>query len=250
MIGIDFKLLLTAFDIVDKDDNGVLDRNDFIQMIFKLLHPPETQDVLLILRKLGKLGEYLGLNLAISESEFNMPSILDEELDTTFGASDNSELKNDTNASVTPSLNPSVSMKPGSPARVTRLKRLASFGQRGQRGSTFTGKDAFTVIGEQLENIEKLIKASHFKQGIEEKEFGVSSRESFAASKTMEKDLTAVNDRVSALENKLDTLLTTNHVAVAPTPRELKDALRRKGSGEVGRSHGDNMQDMDDMRKI
>lgn len=60
-LGIDSHLLQNAFDIIDVDDSNSLDMNEFISMIFRLLHPPKTQDVLIIHRKIDRLAEQLGL---------------------------------------------------------------------------------------------------------------------------------------------------------------------------------------------
>jgi len=59
-LGIDDIVLKHAFDIMDVDGHPML-MAEFIEMIFKLLHPPEAQDVLVIHRKLERLAAALGV---------------------------------------------------------------------------------------------------------------------------------------------------------------------------------------------
>jgi len=62
-LGIDETVLKHAFDIMDVDGNTCLQMSEFIEMIFKLLHPPEAQDVLVIHRKLERLASALGVGI-------------------------------------------------------------------------------------------------------------------------------------------------------------------------------------------
>merc|ERR1719171_2987848 len=59
-LGIEQGLLENAFDILDSDEDDALEAKEFISMIFKLLHPPESQDVLIIHRKLDRLSDAMG----------------------------------------------------------------------------------------------------------------------------------------------------------------------------------------------
>eukprot|EP00746_Dinoflagellata_sp_MGD_P018117 gnl/MRDRNA2_/MRDRNA2_141993_c0_seq1.p1 gnl/MRDRNA2_/MRDRNA2_141993_c0~~gnl/MRDRNA2_/MRDRNA2_141993_c0_seq1.p1 ORF type:complete len:607 (-),score=114.84 gnl/MRDRNA2_/MRDRNA2_141993_c0_seq1:61-1881(-) len=54
-LGIQKELLENAFDVLDVDGDNDLEAKEFIRMIFKLLHPPETQDVLVIHQKIDRL---------------------------------------------------------------------------------------------------------------------------------------------------------------------------------------------------
>eukprot|EP00747_Dinoflagellata_sp_TGD_P015993 gnl/TRDRNA2_/TRDRNA2_124774_c1_seq1.p1 gnl/TRDRNA2_/TRDRNA2_124774_c1~~gnl/TRDRNA2_/TRDRNA2_124774_c1_seq1.p1 ORF type:complete len:456 (+),score=93.72 gnl/TRDRNA2_/TRDRNA2_124774_c1_seq1:73-1368(+) len=58
-LGIDRQLLQHAFDIIDCDEDGALEMEEFLEVIFKLLHPPEAQDVILLKRKLERLASGL-----------------------------------------------------------------------------------------------------------------------------------------------------------------------------------------------
>jgi len=60
--GVDEDVLKTALSIVDRrlhTDDGHLDMEEFLEVIFKLLHPPHTQDILLVQSKLEKLEKAL-----------------------------------------------------------------------------------------------------------------------------------------------------------------------------------------------
>jgi len=62
-LGIEQVLLDNAFDILDTDEDDNLGSAEFIDMIFKLLNPPQSQDVLVIHRKIDKLKEVMKTNL-------------------------------------------------------------------------------------------------------------------------------------------------------------------------------------------
>lgn len=202
MIGIDFKLLLTAFDIVDKDEQGVLDRNIFIQMIFKLLHPPETQDVLLILRKLTKLGDYLGLNLACTESEFNMQrDSLSPICSTESEFNMQRDSLDDDNENVM-----SDSVKSPIKGEIQKNRRML----RGSSSAAFAGKDPFMTLGGQIEDLGSLIKRALGDKYVDlgDPSFPVSGG-ARGRGTTMENNsinLMAVNDRVTELEHRVEAL--------------------------------------------
>lgn len=62
-LGIDEEVLNGGFDIMDTSGDGHLEVDEFLQMIFKLLHAPQTQDVLKIHQKLDRLADNLGVCL-------------------------------------------------------------------------------------------------------------------------------------------------------------------------------------------
>lgn len=62
-LGIEQVLLDNAFEILDTDEDDNLESAEFIDMIFKLLNPPLSQDVLIIHRKIDKLREALKRHL-------------------------------------------------------------------------------------------------------------------------------------------------------------------------------------------
>jgi len=49
----------------ESEDDGQLELDEFLETIFKLLHPPEAQDILLILRKLERLEKALTDNVIV-----------------------------------------------------------------------------------------------------------------------------------------------------------------------------------------
>lgn len=64
-VGVDQELLSTSLNIIDRKmanrvgDPGHLDLEEFLEVVFKLLHPPQTQDILLVQSKLAKLEKAL-----------------------------------------------------------------------------------------------------------------------------------------------------------------------------------------------
>jgi len=207
MIGIDFKLLLTAFDIVDKDENGVLERNVFIEMIFKLLHPPETQDVLLILRKLTKLGDYLGLNLACTESEFNMQ---------TFPLDDDDKENERTDA---------VMMSPIKGSNNFKNKRGLIRGA----SSVVTGQDPFLKLGDKIQDLGSLIKRALGDKYVDLDDSFPGSRGERGRGTTMETNainLMTVNDRVTEMENRVEAL--SGNLANPQKPSTVKFTFEKE----------------------
>eukprot|EP00397_Hematodinium_sp_SG-2012_P005719 GEMP01005741.1.p1 GENE.GEMP01005741.1~~GEMP01005741.1.p1 ORF type:complete len:728 (+),score=89.63 GEMP01005741.1:327-2510(+) len=59
-LGLDENLVTRAFDVIDMNSSGELELTEFISTVFKMLHPPQSVDLLLMSRKLDKLSEYLG----------------------------------------------------------------------------------------------------------------------------------------------------------------------------------------------
>jgi len=66
-VGVDMEVLRTSLSILDRknssqpaeDKTGHLDLEELLEVIFKLLHPPQTQDILLVQSKLEKLEKAL-----------------------------------------------------------------------------------------------------------------------------------------------------------------------------------------------
>lgn len=72
-LGIDAEVLTAVFQFFDTDDSGDISYTEFIEMIFKLIHPPETQDVLSIQRGVSRVeGRLLELIDAQQEAANNM----------------------------------------------------------------------------------------------------------------------------------------------------------------------------------
>merc|ERR1719311_1109768 len=60
-LGIDKNLLRNVFDIMDTDDDNHLEAKEFIDMMFTLIHPPKSQDILAIHARIDRLAELLGI---------------------------------------------------------------------------------------------------------------------------------------------------------------------------------------------
>jgi hypothetical protein len=58
-LGIDREVVDNAFEIIDQDNTGEIELEEFLDMIFKLTHPPQTQDVLKLHTKMDKLFDTL-----------------------------------------------------------------------------------------------------------------------------------------------------------------------------------------------
>eukprot|EP00747_Dinoflagellata_sp_TGD_P030585 gnl/TRDRNA2_/TRDRNA2_134735_c0_seq1.p1 gnl/TRDRNA2_/TRDRNA2_134735_c0~~gnl/TRDRNA2_/TRDRNA2_134735_c0_seq1.p1 ORF type:complete len:579 (-),score=125.67 gnl/TRDRNA2_/TRDRNA2_134735_c0_seq1:24-1760(-) len=58
-LGIDRELMLQAFELMDTDDNDFLEMEEFLEIIFKLLHPPEAQDIILLQKRVSRLTEVI-----------------------------------------------------------------------------------------------------------------------------------------------------------------------------------------------
>lgn len=59
-LGFDEHLIEKAFDLIDINCSGQLELEEFISTVFKMLHPPQSADLLLLSRKVDKLSEYMG----------------------------------------------------------------------------------------------------------------------------------------------------------------------------------------------
>jgi len=68
-LGIDEELLQQAFEIMDLDGSGSLDKAEFTNMLFKMLHPPETQDLLAVQKRLDTLQRSIRVELKELVSE-------------------------------------------------------------------------------------------------------------------------------------------------------------------------------------
>lgn len=60
-LGIDREVVDNAFEIIDQDGTGEIELEEFLDMIFKLTHPPQTQDVLKLHTKMDKVFDALYL---------------------------------------------------------------------------------------------------------------------------------------------------------------------------------------------
>eukprot|EP00746_Dinoflagellata_sp_MGD_P147062 gnl/MRDRNA2_/MRDRNA2_79448_c0_seq3.p1 gnl/MRDRNA2_/MRDRNA2_79448_c0~~gnl/MRDRNA2_/MRDRNA2_79448_c0_seq3.p1 ORF type:complete len:616 (+),score=129.10 gnl/MRDRNA2_/MRDRNA2_79448_c0_seq3:75-1922(+) len=65
-LGISKDVLESAFDILDEDGSGSFDIHEFLKMIFKLLTPPQSQDIQLLNQKMNQVA--FKLNIAGSSS--------------------------------------------------------------------------------------------------------------------------------------------------------------------------------------
>ncbi|KAF4743297.1 hypothetical protein FOZ62_004795, partial [Perkinsus olseni] len=56
-------VVAVAFQIIDSSGHGCIDQDEFVQMLLKMLHPPTTQDLLLLQKNLTMvqtlLAEYI-----------------------------------------------------------------------------------------------------------------------------------------------------------------------------------------------
>eukprot|EP00403_Amphidinium_massartii_P016068 CAMPEP_0178428516 /NCGR_PEP_ID=MMETSP0689_2-20121128/30321_1 /TAXON_ID=160604 /ORGANISM="Amphidinium massartii, Strain CS-259" /LENGTH=749 /DNA_ID=CAMNT_0020050297 /DNA_START=47 /DNA_END=2293 /DNA_ORIENTATION=+ len=75
-VGIDDRLLQSALNIVESHTDTI-DLDDLLEIIFKLLHSPETLDVLLVQRKLDKLME--ALLIQTSQGQYPWISIRNQQ---------------------------------------------------------------------------------------------------------------------------------------------------------------------------
>jgi len=47
-LGLDHSTMRLAFELIDDDMSGALEMQEFIHMVFRLLHPPSSQDLLVV----------------------------------------------------------------------------------------------------------------------------------------------------------------------------------------------------------
>merc|ERR1719171_153731 len=62
-LGISKDIMANAFQILDEDGSGSFDIDDFLSMIFKLLNPPQSQDIQVLHNKLSQMASQLNLSL-------------------------------------------------------------------------------------------------------------------------------------------------------------------------------------------
>lgn len=67
-IGINKDVLKNAFDILDEDGSGSFDLNEFLTMIFKLLNPPQSQDIQVLNGKMNQLVSHFNLQTRFGTS--------------------------------------------------------------------------------------------------------------------------------------------------------------------------------------
>eukprot|EP00747_Dinoflagellata_sp_TGD_P102020 gnl/TRDRNA2_/TRDRNA2_168530_c1_seq2.p1 gnl/TRDRNA2_/TRDRNA2_168530_c1~~gnl/TRDRNA2_/TRDRNA2_168530_c1_seq2.p1 ORF type:complete len:633 (+),score=147.26 gnl/TRDRNA2_/TRDRNA2_168530_c1_seq2:94-1992(+) len=63
-LGIDSSLLLNAFDLLDRNNDGSLERKEFIDMIFTLLESPKAEDLLTMHSRIENCAKSAGLDVA------------------------------------------------------------------------------------------------------------------------------------------------------------------------------------------
>eukprot|EP00746_Dinoflagellata_sp_MGD_P032040 gnl/MRDRNA2_/MRDRNA2_176229_c0_seq1.p1 gnl/MRDRNA2_/MRDRNA2_176229_c0~~gnl/MRDRNA2_/MRDRNA2_176229_c0_seq1.p1 ORF type:complete len:300 (+),score=77.63 gnl/MRDRNA2_/MRDRNA2_176229_c0_seq1:112-900(+) len=73
-LGINEELLSNAFDILDMDRSGCFDREEFLTMIIKLLHPPQSQDMLALHQKINQIMSHFDI---VSSKSADMPNLPD-----------------------------------------------------------------------------------------------------------------------------------------------------------------------------
>jgi hypothetical protein len=85
-VGVDEEILKTALSIFDRKhmnssgDPGHIDLEEFMEVVFKLLHPPQTQDILLVQSKLEKLEKALSTS-GVSQGDAALKAINDKTKD-------------------------------------------------------------------------------------------------------------------------------------------------------------------------
>jgi len=62
-LGLDQSTIRLAFELIDDDKSGSLEMQEFVHMVFRLLHPPSSQDLLVIKRNLARLCDSLGCDV-------------------------------------------------------------------------------------------------------------------------------------------------------------------------------------------
>lgn len=86
-LGIQGELIEGAFDILDVDGGGTIGLDEFLMMIFKLLDPPQSQDILMIHQKIIKMEMHMTRQMVadvkanISDTIIASITTLDGELD-------------------------------------------------------------------------------------------------------------------------------------------------------------------------
>lgn len=83
-LGIDQDILDNAFEILDDDRSGFFDLDNFYSMIFKLLHPPQSQDILKLSQKLNAIGKQVGLPPDEAPRRLSVVSVTDDQLKHTL----------------------------------------------------------------------------------------------------------------------------------------------------------------------
>jgi len=72
-LGIETSILENAFDILDNDGTGTLDLEEFIQGIFKMTRPPQSQDLLKLHQKFDRISSVLGVGSAVAFGSSGIP---------------------------------------------------------------------------------------------------------------------------------------------------------------------------------
>lgn len=77
-LGIDHELVHNAFNIIDVDGSGSFDVSEFLTMIFKLLNPPQSQDIQALHQKLHQLSQSMRVlpapHMVTSRTQISVPA--------------------------------------------------------------------------------------------------------------------------------------------------------------------------------
>eukprot|EP00746_Dinoflagellata_sp_MGD_P005889 gnl/MRDRNA2_/MRDRNA2_111418_c0_seq1.p1 gnl/MRDRNA2_/MRDRNA2_111418_c0~~gnl/MRDRNA2_/MRDRNA2_111418_c0_seq1.p1 ORF type:complete len:622 (+),score=111.43 gnl/MRDRNA2_/MRDRNA2_111418_c0_seq1:130-1995(+) len=76
-LGISGDIVRNAFDILDCDDSGYFESKDFMSMVFKLLNPPQSQDIQVLNQKLSEIAAQMNIQAfaAHSSKRLAVPSL-------------------------------------------------------------------------------------------------------------------------------------------------------------------------------
>lgn len=58
-VGIPLELLGNAFDVIDIDGTGEIDHKEFVEMVFKLLNPPESKEIVLVQKRIELMPQIM-----------------------------------------------------------------------------------------------------------------------------------------------------------------------------------------------
>lgn len=67
-LGISEDIVKNAFDILDCDSSGYFDVSDFSSLVFKLLNPPQSQDIQVLNQKMSTIAAHLNIQAFTSQS--------------------------------------------------------------------------------------------------------------------------------------------------------------------------------------
>jgi len=67
-LGISAEIVRNAFDILDCDGSGHFDAGEFMSVVFKLLNPPQSQDIQVLHQKIGEIAAHINIQAFTSHS--------------------------------------------------------------------------------------------------------------------------------------------------------------------------------------